>query len=80
MNKDNVRVTVNKTFPILSLLGAILVVMKLLEVPSLIDVSWWLVLLPFYLGAAVMLGIFALAAAIAVIAFIFVVIADFFGK
>lgn len=38
--------------PVLAILGAVLVVLKLL---GYIAISWWLVLLPFYLGIVILL-------------------------
>lgn len=36
-----------------SILGILLVIGKLCGVAALIDVSWWLILLPFYFGLVV---------------------------
>lgn len=53
--------TVEKT-SWLGLLGIVLVVFKLLEIGVVATWSWWLVLLPFYLGLAIVLGFIALFA------------------
>jgi uncharacterized integral membrane protein len=47
----------------LGLLGIIFVLCKIFEVQPIADWSWWLVLLPFYLGLAISLGIMLIGAA-----------------
>lgn len=51
---------------LLGVLGVVFVVLKLCEIGAVAAWSWWLVLLPFYGGLAIMLGI-ALVSAIVVI-------------
>lgn len=41
----------------LSVLGIIFVLLKLFELTAVATWSWWLVLLPFYVGFAIVLGI-----------------------
>jgi len=53
----NKTVTHTISFGWFGLLGVILVVFKLLAIGGVETWSWWLVLLPFYLGLAIMLGI-----------------------
>ena len=60
-NTNTATATASKSFPILGLLGVILVVLKLNpggKLDSAVeDASWWLVLLPFYLWFAILLFI-----------------------
>jgi len=42
---------------VLSILGLILITLKLLGTQSLVNVSWWIILMPFYLGPAIVLGL-----------------------
>lgn len=60
----------------MSLLGCVLVLLKVLEVGSVATMSWWFVLLPFYLGlvivAAMAIGLCAIGAAIYVGAFLWI--------
>lgn len=65
MSKEH---TVNSGGIWLGILGIILVVCKILEVGVVASWSWWLVLLPFYLGVAVLavillIGVFTLSVA-----------------
>lgn len=62
----------------LGLLGVIFVVLKLVGVAPIVDWSWWLVLLPFYLGLAIVFGALAFAAVVAGMVLIGAVILDFF--
>ncbi|BAU40123.1 hypothetical protein [Ralstonia phage RSP15] len=50
--------SVEVSFPLLGVLGIVFVVLKLCGV---INWSWWLVLLPFYFGLAIVVGILAFA-------------------
>lgn len=47
----------NSGMSALSLLGVVFVTLKLLGITAVAGWSWWLVLLPFYLGLAIMLSI-----------------------
>lgn len=44
-----------------ALLGVVLTVLKLAGVAGVADLSWWLVLLPFYLGPALVAALAGLA-------------------
>jgi hypothetical protein len=46
----------------LGLLGIIFVLCKIFEIGTIATWSWWLVLLPFYVGLVIFLGIIAFAA------------------
>lgn len=48
----------------LGLLGVVFVVCKILGVAPVATWSWWLVLLPFYLGVAIFLGVLIVGAVI----------------
>lgn len=61
----------------LGLLGCIFVVAKLL---GLITWSWWLVLLTFYIGLVVVLGLLFVGVALAGIAFGFVCLLEYFAN
>lgn len=56
INRDRV-VQFNTNPNWLSLLGVILVLLKVFEITVVAQWSWWLVLLPFYVGLAVFFGI-----------------------
>jgi hypothetical protein len=56
------KVSVNANPGWLGLLGVIFVVAKVFEIGPVALWSWWLVLLPFYLGLAIVLGILAVGA------------------
>lgn len=60
MTRPNYNARVTYGLPWLSVLGIILIVLKVLEVGVVATWSWWLVLLPFYIGIAVVLAFFAL--------------------
>ena len=49
------------SFPILGILGLIFVTLKLAEIGVVATWSWWLVLSPFWIPLAIVLGIFAVA-------------------
>ena len=51
-------VTVNKNASWLGLLGVIFVIAKVFEIGPVAEWSWWLVLMPFYIGFAIVLVIF----------------------
>jgi hypothetical protein len=51
------KVSVNYNPKWLGLLGVIFVVAKVFEIGPVALWSWWLVLLPFYLGLAIVLGV-----------------------
>lgn len=56
----------------LGMLGIIFVLLKLFGMTAVAGWSWWLVLLPFYIGFAIVLGIWAIifgAALVAVVLF-----------
>jgi len=48
---------VTRVFPVFGILGIIFVVMKVMGWGAVATWSWWLVLLPFYGGLALVLGI-----------------------
>lgn len=48
----------------LGLLGVIFVVAKVFGIAPVADWSWWLVLLPFYLGLAIVVGVFLFGGAL----------------
>jgi uncharacterized integral membrane protein len=50
-------VTVSSNPNWLTLLGVILVLLKLFSVHPIDDLSWWYVLMPFYIGIAILGGI-----------------------
>ena len=60
MTRPNYNVRITYGLPWLSLLGIIFIVLKVLEVGMVATWSWWLVLLPFYIGFAVVIAFFAL--------------------
>ena len=49
------------SFPILGILGLIFVTLKLAEIGVVATWSWWVVLSPFWIPLAIVLGIFAVA-------------------
>ena len=51
-------VTVTKNVSWLGLLGVIFVIAKVFEIGPVAEWSWWLVLMPFYIGFAIVLVIF----------------------
>jgi len=53
---------VRTSFSWLGLLGIIFVMCKIFEYGPIADWSWWLVLLPFYVGLAIIFGILAVMA------------------
>jgi small Trp-rich protein len=55
-------------FPILGILGLIFVTLKLAEIGVVATWSWWLVLSPFWIPLAIVLGIFAVAGVVMVVA------------
>lgn len=59
---SNKEVSVNYNPGWLGLLGVIFVVAKVFEIGPVAQWSWWLVLLPFYFGLAIILGIALFAA------------------
>ena len=71
-------VTVNTGSSWLGLLGVIFVAAKVFEIGPVADWSWWLVLLPFYLGLAIIFGALAFAAVVATTVFVGAAIVDFF--
>ena len=59
---DNSNTTVvNKGVSMLGLLGVVLVVMKAMGWGAVATWPWWLVLLPFYLGLAIVGAVFIIA-------------------
>lgn len=69
-----------KSSPTFTFLGIILVVLKLLGIPSLVNVSWWLILLPFYWGFALVVTVVAVMMAVVIVVYALAAIADFFIK
>jgi small Trp-rich protein len=61
------QVQVSSHFSWFGLLGIIFVLCKVFEYGPIADWSWWLVLLPFYLGLAIVLTFLLIAAVIAII-------------
>lgn len=59
---SNTKTTVNYNPGWLGLLGVIFVLCKIFEVGVIATWSWWLVLLPFYLGLAIVLAFLAIGA------------------
>lgn len=53
---------VRSSFPVLGLLGSVLVVLKLL---GYINISWWFVLMPFYIGLAILVAVLLIAVTVA---------------
>ena len=49
------------SYPILGILGLIFVTLKLAEIGVVATWSWWVVLSPFWIPLAIVLGIFAVA-------------------
>lgn len=76
MNKK--KITINTSGSWLGLLGLIFVIAKIFEIGSIADWSWWLVLLPFYIGLVIIFGALAFAVVLAIIVFLGAVIMDFF--
>lgn len=62
------------------LLGIIFVLAKIFAIGPVADWSWWLVLLPFYLGFAILLTIFGGAAIIAGLVFAVAVLIDWYEQ
>ena len=56
------KIEVSSNFSWLGLLGVIFVVCKVLEIGVIATWSWWLVLLPFYIGLLIIFGIVAIGA------------------
>ena len=78
MSFKNRNITISSNPNWLSFLGVILVLLKLFNVPAVADVSWWLILLPFYIGLAI-IGVIVVGGAILTgVAFGVAVIADYF--
>lgn len=69
-----------KSFPVFGVLGIILVVMKVLEVGVVATWSWWLVLLPFYLGLVIFVGFLAAGGFFLGVVALIAAILDFFDK
>lgn len=57
-------VVVNRGIGPLGILGVIFVLLKLFEVTAVATWSWWLVLLPFWLPYAIVLGIWGIILAV----------------
>lgn len=55
-------VVIKDSFPVLSLLGAAMILLKLL---GYIDISWWWVFAPFWFPIATVLGVLAFLALLA---------------
>jgi len=62
MSESNSVPSVQRVFPVFGILGIIFVVMKVMGWGAVASWSWWLVLLPFYGGLAIILGIFVIGA------------------
>ena len=73
-------VTVTKNVSWLGLLGVIFVVAKIFEIGPVAEWSWWLVLMPFYIGFAIMLAIVGGGALIVGIMFVIASAIDAYNR
>ena len=73
-------VTVTKNVSWLGLLGVIFVVAKIFEIGPVAEWSWWLVLMPFYIGFAIMLAIVGGGALIVGIMFVIAAAVDAYTR
>ena len=73
-------VTVTKNVSWLGLLGVIFVVAKIFEIGPVAEWSWWLVLMPFYIGFAVMIAIVGGGALIVGIMFVIAAAVDTYAR
>ena len=73
-------VTITKHFSWLGLLGVIFVICKIFEIGVIATWSWWLVLLPFYIGLAIILGLMFGGAALVGLAFFGAIGIDKFNR
>lgn len=78
MREKNVNVNLGGSW--LGLLGIIFVVLKLVGVAPIGDWSWWLVLLPFYVGLAIVFGAVALVGVVAAFMYLLGAFLDMFDK
>lgn len=62
MSKNSHQTIVRSSFPVLGLLGSVLVVLKLL---GYINISWWFVLMPFYIGLVILVAVLLIAVMVA---------------
>jgi membrane-bound ClpP family serine protease len=65
----NVKVKVSPAVNWLGLLGVIFVLLKVTGTSDVADWSWWLVLLPFYVGLAIVAGFAMLVAGVGALVF-----------
>ena len=68
--------SVNVNFSWLGLVGVVFVVAKVFEIGVVATWSWWLVLLPFYIGLAIVVGLFFGAAILAALVMAMAWVAD----
>jgi hypothetical protein len=73
INRDR-KININTNPNWLSFLGVCLVLLKLFELTAVATWSWWLVLLPFYVGLAIFLGLMFGGAAICGIGYVLLAI------
>lgn len=69
-SRRNTKVKVNLAPNWLMLLGCVLVLLKLLEYGAIADLSWWFVLMPFYIGLAILFAIPVFLACLAGVAYV----------
>lgn len=73
-------VTVTKNVSWLGLLGVIFVVAKIFEIGPVAEWSWWLVLLPFYIGFAILLAIIGGGALVVGVAYLIAAAMDAYTR
>lgn len=79
-NKPNYNVSVTYGMPWLFVLGIIFVLLKAFEVGTIATWSWWLVLLPFYIGPAIVVTVLVAALIFSCLALVFAAIYDGISK